>query len=139
MQPESEKSKKTPRKHVTTACVPCRESKIRVCCAQIHGSGFGYVSNDLDSAMGLLRIATIVSAKGKSASINMEMTSASTYFESRLRLAASEIIYKKEEEVWWWFRIADPIYMILEFPFVLRRNFFQRGLTNCRSLFTTTG
>lgn len=33
MQPESEKPKKAPRKHVTTACVPCRESKVRVCCA----------------------------------------------------------------------------------------------------------
>ncbi|KAL3460983.1 fungal-specific transcription factor [Aspergillus heterothallicus] len=29
MQPESEKPKRPPRKHVTTACVPCRESKIR--------------------------------------------------------------------------------------------------------------
>ncbi|KAI9926885.1 hypothetical protein MW887_003983 [Aspergillus wentii] len=29
MQPESEKPKRAPRKHVTTACVPCRESKIR--------------------------------------------------------------------------------------------------------------
>lgn len=28
--PEPEKPKKAPRKHVTTACVPCRESKIRV-------------------------------------------------------------------------------------------------------------
>ena len=32
MQPDSEKPKKAGRKHVTTACVPCRESKIRVCC-----------------------------------------------------------------------------------------------------------
>ena len=31
MQPDSEKPKKAGRKHVTTACVPCRESKIRVC------------------------------------------------------------------------------------------------------------
>ncbi|PYH67756.1 transcription factor domain-containing protein [Aspergillus vadensis CBS 113365] len=29
MQPQSEKPKRAPRKHVTTACVPCRESKIR--------------------------------------------------------------------------------------------------------------
>ncbi|KAJ5089914.1 hypothetical protein N7532_008598 [Penicillium argentinense] len=29
MSPEPEKSKKAPRKHVTTACAPCRESKIR--------------------------------------------------------------------------------------------------------------
>ncbi|KAF7719640.1 Nitrogen assimilation transcription factor [Penicillium ucsense] len=29
MSPEPEKAKKAPRKHVTTACVPCRESKIR--------------------------------------------------------------------------------------------------------------
>ncbi|KAJ6095733.1 hypothetical protein N7486_006479 [Penicillium sp. IBT 16267x] len=29
MSPEPEKPKKGPRKHVTTACVPCRESKIR--------------------------------------------------------------------------------------------------------------
>ncbi|KAL4882099.1 fungal-specific transcription factor [Aspergillus karnatakaensis] len=29
MQSESEKPKRPPRKHVTTACVPCRESKIR--------------------------------------------------------------------------------------------------------------
>ncbi|KAL5335865.1 fungal-specific transcription factor domain-containing protein [Aspergillus crustosus] len=29
MQSESEKPKRAPRKHVTTACVPCRESKIR--------------------------------------------------------------------------------------------------------------
>ncbi|KAL3476208.1 putative fungal-specific transcription factor [Aspergillus californicus] len=29
MQPESEKAKRPARKHVTTACVPCRESKIR--------------------------------------------------------------------------------------------------------------
>ncbi|KAJ9326393.1 transcriptional regulator family: Fungal Specific TF [Paecilomyces variotii] len=29
MQQESERPKKAPRKHVTTACVPCRESKIR--------------------------------------------------------------------------------------------------------------
>ncbi|KAH2164684.1 hypothetical protein KXW37_007618 [Aspergillus fumigatus] len=29
MQSQSEKPKKAPRKHVTTACVPCRESKIR--------------------------------------------------------------------------------------------------------------
>ncbi|KAJ5435085.1 hypothetical protein N7491_005680 [Penicillium cf. griseofulvum] len=29
MSPEPEKPKKAPRKHVTTACVPCRESKIR--------------------------------------------------------------------------------------------------------------
>ncbi|KAK4860918.1 hypothetical protein LT330_004649 [Penicillium expansum] len=29
MSPDPEKSKKAPRKHVTTACVPCRESKIR--------------------------------------------------------------------------------------------------------------
>ncbi|KAL2839180.1 Zn(II)2Cys6 transcription factor [Aspergillus pseudoustus] len=29
MPPESEKPKRPPRKHVTTACVPCRESKIR--------------------------------------------------------------------------------------------------------------
>ncbi|KAJ5513420.1 hypothetical protein N7463_002972 [Penicillium fimorum] len=29
MSPDPEKTKKVPRKHVTTACVPCRESKIR--------------------------------------------------------------------------------------------------------------
>ncbi|KAJ6128872.1 hypothetical protein N7471_010089 [Penicillium samsonianum] len=29
MSPDPEKTKKAPRKHVTTACVPCRESKIR--------------------------------------------------------------------------------------------------------------
>ncbi|KAE8353708.1 fungal-specific transcription factor [Aspergillus coremiiformis] len=29
MEPQSEKPKRTPRKHLTTACVPCRESKIR--------------------------------------------------------------------------------------------------------------
>ncbi|CAI7601202.1 unnamed protein product [Penicillium manginii] len=29
MSPDPDKPKKTPRKHVTTACVPCRESKIR--------------------------------------------------------------------------------------------------------------
>ncbi|PWY86812.1 fungal-specific transcription factor [Aspergillus heteromorphus CBS 117.55] len=29
MQPQSERPKRAPRKHITTACVPCRESKIR--------------------------------------------------------------------------------------------------------------
>lgn len=98
MQPEPEKPKKTPRKHVTTACVPCRESKIRVCCAF-----FSFPSLSLlcllvlcswdyyyflclympvrrltpDSAMGLPRIATIASEKERIANTSMEMTSAS--------------------------------------------------------------
>jgi hypothetical protein len=44
MSPEPEKPKKAPRKHVTTACVPCRESKIRVCTlphTSIHPAGIG--------------------------------------------------------------------------------------------------
>lgn len=102
MQPESEKKpKKAPRKHVTTACVSCRESKIRVCwvvglsclsCFRI----FGLSSYELelllvvstcifilyltrDSATGLPRIAAIAKEKGRIANTNMGMTSASKY------------------------------------------------------------
>lgn len=38
MSPEPDNPKKAPRKHVTTACVPCRESKIRVCNSLAQGS-----------------------------------------------------------------------------------------------------
>lgn len=79
-----EKMKKAPRKHVTTACVPCRESKIRVC-ARIFITGEigeigeieGRTLTRITSATELLRIARIASAKAKNANTNMAMISAS--------------------------------------------------------------
>lgn len=76
MSPEPEKMKKTPRKHVTTACVPCRESKIRV---GISSEGLlGNLKSDKNpSVTELLRIARTVSVKAKNANTSTGMTSAS--------------------------------------------------------------
>ena len=83
MSPELEKPKKAPRKHVTTACVPCRESKIRVCTSHtssLQGSVLNTFSNRLlSSATAQHHIARIASGKEKTVSINMEMTNASKH------------------------------------------------------------
>lgn len=84
MSPEPEKPKKAPRKHVTTACVPCRESKIRVCTTATLrlagiGGGITFFNRLLSSATGRHHTARIASGKAKIANISMEMTSASEY------------------------------------------------------------
>jgi hypothetical protein len=63
---------KAPRKHLTTACVPCRESKIRVGC--LYGDGVFASLLTRPSAMGLLRIAKIARGKEKTAGTRWAMT-----------------------------------------------------------------
>lgn len=72
MQQSSEQPKKAPRKHVTTACVPCRESKIRVCCTihdELHRPRL--LTHLAASAMGIRPIVRTARRKEGSASTSM--------------------------------------------------------------------
>lgn len=82
MQSQSEKPKKAPRKHVTTACVPCRESKIRVSLLLFPSRPLVVLTTS--SVTVLLPIVTIAREKGRIAGTSMAMTNG-----SRCRLAPS--------------------------------------------------
>lgn len=82
MSAEPEKTKKAPRKHVTTACVPCRESKIRVCALSLSQKNPKWLQSSnvpATSVMEPLLTVRIVSEREKNANTNMETTSASKY------------------------------------------------------------
>jgi hypothetical protein len=147
MSPEPEKPKKAPRKHVTTACVPCRESKIRVCTSPtrlLAGIGVEDISNRLlSSATGQHHIARIASGKEKPASINMETTNASKYTleslyphlirsENASRPATSQTRHPADVTK---NRIPDRLISALGSLFELRRSFSLRELTSLFNLF----
>lgn len=75
MSSDPEKPKKAPRKHVTTACVPCRESKIRVCTEPPSRGDRRDLTTS--SVTGLHHTVRIVNGRAKNADISMVMTSGS--------------------------------------------------------------
>ncbi|KAJ5669599.1 hypothetical protein N7462_010669 [Penicillium macrosclerotiorum] len=88
MSPEPEKPKKAPRKHVTTACVPCRESKIRVCILPLpHAQRSAGASNSARSTFSVTDrppIVKIVSGRPANASFRVSLRAATELFSARI-------------------------------------------------------